>query len=96
MVAGGYFGRALVVDAGTAAASVLPLSDDLLRAYIGGAGLGAWLTHALGPPGVDPLAPEAPLTFVIEGAQKTFDELPAIAQKENCKNRDQHDPDHIL
>ena len=64
MVAGGYFGRALVVDAGTAAASVLPLGDELLRAYIGGAGLGAWLMHALGPPGVDPLAPEAPLAFV--------------------------------
>ena len=64
MVAGGYFGRALVVDAETAAASVLPLGDDLLRAYIGGAGLGAWLMHALGPPGVDPLAPEAPLAFV--------------------------------
>ena len=64
MVAGGYFGRALVVDAGTAAASVLPLSDELLRAYVGGAGLGTWLMHALGPPGVDPLAPEAPLAFV--------------------------------
>ena len=64
MAAGGYFGRALVVDAGTAAASVLPLSDDLLRAYLGGAGLGAWLMHRLAPPGVDPLAPEAPLAFV--------------------------------
>ena len=64
MAAGGYFGRALVVDAGNAAASALPLPDDLLRAYIGGAGLGAWLMHRLGPPGVDPLAPEAPLAFV--------------------------------
>jgi aldehyde:ferredoxin oxidoreductase len=64
VAAGGYFGRALVVDAGTAAASVLPLSDDLLRAYLGGAGLGAWLMHRLAPPGVDPLAPEAPLAFV--------------------------------
>ncbi len=64
MAAGGYFGRALVVDAGTAATTVLPLSDGLLRAYIGGAGLGAWLMHRLGPPGVDPLAPEAPLAFV--------------------------------
>jgi aldehyde:ferredoxin oxidoreductase len=64
VAAGGYFGRALVVDAGTAAASVLPLGDDLLRAYLGGAGLGAWLMHRLAPPGVDPLAPEAPLAFV--------------------------------
>ncbi len=64
MAAGGYFGRALVVEAGTAAARTLPLPDDLLRAYLGGAGLGAWLMHRLGPPGVDPLAPEAPLAFV--------------------------------
>jgi aldehyde:ferredoxin oxidoreductase len=63
-VAGGYFGRALVVDVGAATAAVLPLGDDLLRAYIGGAGLGAWLMHELGPPGADPLAPEAPLAFV--------------------------------
>ena len=64
MPAGGYFGQALVVDAGQPSASTLPLPDDLLRAYIGGAGLGAWLMHRLGPPGVDPLAPEAPLAFV--------------------------------
>jgi aldehyde:ferredoxin oxidoreductase len=64
VVAGGYFGRALVVDAGNATATALPLPDDLLRAYIGGAGLGAWLMHRLGPPGVDPLAAEAPLAFV--------------------------------
>jgi aldehyde:ferredoxin oxidoreductase len=64
VAAGGYFGRALVVDAATATASALPLPDGLLRAYIGGAGLGAWLMHRLGPPGVDPLAPEAPLAFV--------------------------------
>jgi aldehyde:ferredoxin oxidoreductase len=64
MPAGGYFGRALVVDAGQPSASTLPLPDELLRAYIGGAGLAAWLMHRLGPPGVDPLAPEAPLAFV--------------------------------
>jgi aldehyde:ferredoxin oxidoreductase len=64
MAAGGYFGRALVVDAGTGTAQALPLADDLLRAYIGGAGLGVWLMHHLGPPGVDPLAPQAPLAFV--------------------------------
>jgi aldehyde:ferredoxin oxidoreductase len=64
VTAGGYFGRALVVDAGSAAAEVLPLGDDVLRAYIGGAGLGTWLLHRLAPPGTDPLAPEAPLAFV--------------------------------
>ena len=66
MPAGGYFGRALVVDVGdrTAASAPLPLGDDVLRAYLGGVGLGTWLLHRLAPPGVDPLAPEAPLAFV--------------------------------
>jgi aldehyde:ferredoxin oxidoreductase len=64
VTAGGYFGRALVVDAGTAAAHTLPLPGEVLRAYIGGAGLGAWLMHRLAPPGADPLSPEAPLAFV--------------------------------
>ena len=38
-VAGGYFGRALVVDVADASAQVLPLPDEILRGYIGGAGL---------------------------------------------------------
>jgi aldehyde:ferredoxin oxidoreductase len=64
MTAGGYFGQALVADASTGTAHTLPLPDDLLRAYIGGAGLGTWLLHRLSPPGTDPLAPAAPLAFV--------------------------------
>src|SRR6516164_1170147 len=64
MPAGGYFGRALVVDAGAGTSQTLELPDDLLRAYVGGAGLGAWLMHRLGPPQVDPLSPPAPLAFV--------------------------------
>src|SRR6187455_1026071 len=62
-VAGGYFGRALVVDLADASAETLPLPDDVLRGYIGGAGLGVWLMHRLAPAGVDPLSPEAPLAF---------------------------------
>jgi len=42
----------------------VPLSDDVLRAYVGGAGLGVWLLHRLAPPGADPLGPQAPLAFV--------------------------------
>ena len=64
--AGGYFGRALVVDVGDRAvvSAPLPLGDDVLRAYLGGVGLGTWLLHRLAPAGVDPLAPDAPLAFV--------------------------------
>ena len=63
-VPGGYFGQALVVDVGTGDAERLELPEPVLRACIGGAGLGAWLMHRLAPPGVDPLSPEAPLAFV--------------------------------
>ncbi len=63
MPPGGYFGRALVADLG-GGSDVLALRDDILRSALGGAGLGAHLLHELAPPGVDPLAREAPLAFV--------------------------------
>jgi aldehyde:ferredoxin oxidoreductase len=66
MAPGGFFGRALVVDVGGRAARGTPLEldDRVLRAYVGGVGLGTWLLHRLAPPQVDPLAPQAPLAFV--------------------------------
>ena len=63
-VAGGYFGQALVVDVSDGSVVTLPLPEAVLRAYLGGAGLGAWLLHRLAPPGADPLGPDAPLAFV--------------------------------
>src|SRR5918992_771510 len=66
MTAGGYSGRALVVDVAptSATGSALELPEPVLRAYLGGVGLGTWLLHRLAPARVDPLAPEAPLAFV--------------------------------
>ncbi|WP_019878065.1 aldehyde ferredoxin oxidoreductase family protein [Sporichthya polymorpha] len=66
MAPGGYFGAALVLDVSAAGveASREELSADVLRAYLGGVGLGTYLLQRLGPAGVDPLAPEAPLAFV--------------------------------
>ncbi|HMJ95573.1 MAG TPA: aldehyde ferredoxin oxidoreductase N-terminal domain-containing protein, partial [Thermoleophilaceae bacterium] len=64
MSAGGYFGRALVVDVGSGDAEPLELPEQVLRGCIGGAGLGTWLLHTLAPPEVDPLGPDAPLAFV--------------------------------
>lgn len=63
---GGFFGRALVVDVEgrEAVGAGLELSERVLRSYLGGVGLGTWLMHRLAPPGVDPLAPQAPLAFV--------------------------------
>jgi aldehyde:ferredoxin oxidoreductase len=66
MAPGGFFGRALIVDVrgDRASGTALDLDERVLRAYLGGVGLGTWLMHRLGPPGVDPLAPQAPLAFV--------------------------------
>src|SRR5438445_11775151 len=66
MAPGGFFGRALVVDVGddAATAMVCDLDERVLRASLGGVGLGTWLLHRLAPPRVDPLAPPAPLAFV--------------------------------
>jgi len=61
---GGYFGRALVVDASDGSSERIELPERVLRDCIGGAGLGTWLMHRLAPAGVDPLGPEAPLAFV--------------------------------
>jgi aldehyde:ferredoxin oxidoreductase len=61
---GGYFGRALVVDVSDGSTTTLPLPDEVLRDYLGGAGLGVWLLTELSPAGVDPLDPAAALAFV--------------------------------
>src|SRR4051794_30782434 len=59
-VAGGYFGRALVVDLADASAETLALPDHVLRSYIGGAGPRGRLLHPLAPPGGAPPRPPAP------------------------------------
>ncbi|TYB45939.1 aldehyde:ferredoxin oxidoreductase [Nonomuraea sp. PA05] len=66
MAPGGFFGQALLIDVAGNRATTTPydLNDRVLRAYLGGVGLGTWLLHRLAPPGADPLAPEAPLAFV--------------------------------
>jgi len=61
---GGYFGKALIVDLDRGAARTKPIPESVLRSFIGGAGLGAWLMHELCPPRVDPLDASAPLMFV--------------------------------
>ena len=52
------------VDGREATSTAFELSERVLRSYLGGVGLGTWLLHRLAPPGVDPLAPDAPLAFV--------------------------------
>jgi aldehyde:ferredoxin oxidoreductase len=60
----GYNGKALVVDLSTRDAWWEPLAEDVLRCFIGGDGLGAYLLHKHCPPGADPLSPDNPLIFV--------------------------------
>src|SRR5882757_1723966 len=66
MAPGGYFGRVLIADVcgARATATTMPIPEEVLRAYLGGVGLGTWLMHRLAPAGVDPCSPEAPLAFV--------------------------------
>src|SRR5262245_4459541 len=59
----GYHGRYLRVDLTNGAAEWRPLPESVLRRFIGGVGLAAWLLHREAPPGIDPFAPEAPLLF---------------------------------
>jgi aldehyde:ferredoxin oxidoreductase len=61
---GGYFGRALIIDVASGENAVKTLDESVLRAYIGGAGLGTWLMHRYCPARVEPLDPRAPLMFV--------------------------------
>jgi aldehyde:ferredoxin oxidoreductase len=59
----GYHGCYLRVDVSSGRAERVPLSDTVLRQYIGGSGLGARLLLDEGGALADPLSPEAPLVF---------------------------------
>ena len=59
----GYHGRYLRIDVSCGGAEFVPLDEAVLRQFIGGSGLGAWLLLHEGAASVDPLAPEAPIVF---------------------------------
>lgn len=56
---GGYHGAFLDADLTRGSAALRPLDDGVLRRFVGGVGLGAWLLAQEGDPQGDPLAPEA-------------------------------------
>ncbi|MCE9547895.1 MAG: aldehyde:ferredoxin oxidoreductase, partial [Planctomycetia bacterium] len=60
----GYHGRYRRIDVTTGVAIDVPLAEHVLRSFIGGSGLGAYLLLREGADAVEPLAPAAPLTFV--------------------------------
>jgi aldehyde:ferredoxin oxidoreductase len=59
----GYHGCCLRIDASTGHGERVPVSDAVLRQYIGGSGLGARLLLDEDGAIADPLSPEAPLIF---------------------------------
>src|SRR5689334_14550737 len=60
----GYHGSYLRIDVSTGTSEYVPLSDAVLRQYLGGSGLGVKLLLDEGAAVMDPLAPEAPIAFV--------------------------------
>ena len=59
----GYHGRYLRIDVSMGAGEFVPLTEIVLRQFIGGSGLGVKLLLEEGAAHADPLAPEAPLVF---------------------------------
>jgi aldehyde:ferredoxin oxidoreductase len=60
----GIHGRYLRIDVTTGRATHVPIDEAVLRSFLGGVGLGAWLIAHETPAGLDPLGPEAALAFV--------------------------------
>ncbi len=59
----GWHGRYLWIDLEAERGEPIPIGAPVLRAYVGGVGLGVWLLHRHTPDGVDPLSPAAPLVI---------------------------------
>ena len=61
---GGYTGRLLRVDLSEKSIKVEELSESVLKALVGGKGLGAWLLYRELRPKIDPLGPENEIAFL--------------------------------
>lgn len=60
---GGYTGKLLRIDLGKRSHSVEDIPEDIIRKYIGGKGISAWLLYKELPAQCDPLGPENMLVF---------------------------------
>ena len=78
----GYHGRFLKVDLGAQTIEDMPLSEEDLKLYIGGATLSAALIYDHVKPGVDPLAPESPL--VMATGPFTGTQIPMVSRYAVC------------
>ncbi len=80
----GYHGRVMLVDLHSQSVRWESLGEDVLRRFIGGTGLGAYLLYRHCPPGTDPLSPENPLIFAtspLVGSRLTTSSKFAVAAK---------------
>lgn len=68
----GYNGKYLYIDLTSKKAQVLPLEPDMLRSYLGGAGLAVRLLLKHSEAGVAPLGPQNPLVFASSGLAGTM------------------------
>jgi aldehyde:ferredoxin oxidoreductase len=59
----GFFNRLLRIDLSRQKTAVEPIPDEILKAYLGGKGLGSYLLLKENPPGVDPLSPDNRMIF---------------------------------
>ncbi|MBN1381691.1 MAG: aldehyde ferredoxin oxidoreductase family protein [Deltaproteobacteria bacterium] len=78
----GYHGRFLNVDLNTNTLSDMPLDEDLLKKYVGGATLAAKLINGHIQQGMDPLAPESPLVFA--AGPMTASTIPMVSRYAVC------------
>ncbi len=79
-----YHGRVTIVDLDSHTVRWEPLEEDVLRRFIGGTGLSAYLLYKYARPGCDPLSPENPLIFAtspLVGSRLTTSSKFAVAAK---------------
>jgi aldehyde:ferredoxin oxidoreductase len=86
----GYHGRYLRIDLTRDTHTWMPLSEDVLRRFVGGVGLATYLMHREAPAGVEPFAPESPLIFCLSplvGTPLTTSAKFAVVAKSPLTNR---------
>src|SRR2546427_12594 len=86
----GYHGRYLRIDLTRGTADWVPLSEAVLRRFLGGVGLATYLMHREAPAGVAPFAVDAPLVFSLSplvGTPLTTSAKFAVAAKSPLTER---------
>src|SRR5262249_23345838 len=86
----GFHGRYLRIHLTTSSTTLESVPEHVLRRFLGGVGLAAWLAHQEAPAGVDPLSPLAPLIFAFSalvGTPLTTSAKFAVAAKSPLTER---------